>query len=37
MKLEEIAAVAGATLSTAKSRLYRGLEALRRSIKGGRG
>ena len=36
MKLEEIAAVAGVTLSTAKSRLYRGLEALRRAIEGGR-
>lgn len=36
MKLEEIAAVAGVTLSTAKSRLYRGLEAVRQLIEGGK-
>jgi RNA polymerase sigma-70 factor (ECF subfamily) len=32
LSLEEIAGVIGAPLSTIKSRLYRGLEALRRSI-----
>jgi RNA polymerase sigma-70 factor, ECF subfamily len=34
MALEEIAAVAGAPLSTVKSRLYRGLEALRGFLEG---
>jgi RNA polymerase sigma-70 factor (ECF subfamily) len=34
LSLDEIAAVIGAPLSTTKSRLYRGLEALRRSIGG---
>ena len=33
MKLEEIAETTGAPLSTVKSRLRRGLEALRRSIR----
>jgi len=36
MSLEEIATVAGAPLSTVKSRIYRGLSALERSWKGAR-
>ncbi len=32
--LEEIAAISGAPLSTVKSRLYRGLDALRRALEG---
>ncbi len=34
MKLEEIAEVAGAPLSTVKSRVQRGLECLRRQMAG---
>ena len=33
LNLDEIAAVVGAPLSTVKSRLYRGLEALRNLLK----
>ena len=35
MQLEEIAAVLGSPLSTVKSRLYRGLEAMRTAMAGG--
>ncbi|MGB2639807.1 MAG: sigma factor-like helix-turn-helix DNA-binding protein, partial [Candidatus Acidiferrum sp.] len=35
LALEEIAGVLAAPLSTVKSRLYRGLEALRGALKGG--
>jgi RNA polymerase sigma-70 factor (ECF subfamily) len=36
MSLEEIASVTGAPMSTVKSRIYRGLSALERSLKGAR-
>ena len=36
LKLEEIAGVVGAPISTVKSRLYRGLEAIRQALRGGR-
>jgi RNA polymerase sigma-70 factor (ECF subfamily) len=36
LKLEEIAGVVGAPVSTVKSRLYRGLEAIRQALQGGR-
>src|SRR5579859_792604 len=35
MQLDEIAGVTGAPISTVKSRLYRGLEALKQSMQGG--
>ncbi|HYX67836.1 MAG TPA: sigma-70 family RNA polymerase sigma factor [Terriglobales bacterium] len=35
LKLEEIASVVGAPVSTVKSRLYRGLEAIRQALQGG--
>lgn len=36
LKLEEIAGVVDAPVSTVKSRLYRGLEAIRQALQGGR-
>jgi len=36
LKLEEIADVVDAPVSTVKSRLYRGLEAIRQALQGGR-
>jgi RNA polymerase sigma-70 factor (ECF subfamily) len=36
MALEEITVIVGAPLSTIKSRLYRGLESMRKEIEGAR-
>jgi RNA polymerase sigma-70 factor (ECF subfamily) len=36
LKLDEIADVVGVPVSTVKSRLYRGLEAIRQALQGGR-
>ena len=36
MKLEEIASITGTPISTVKSRLYRGIEALREMLPEGR-
>jgi RNA polymerase sigma-70 factor (ECF subfamily) len=35
MQLDEIAGVTGAPISTVKSRLYRGLDALKSAMQGG--
>jgi DNA-directed RNA polymerase specialized sigma24 family protein len=35
MQLDEIAGVTGAPISTVKSRLYRGLEAMKTTMQGG--
>jgi len=35
MQLDEIAGVTGAPISTVKSRLYRGLDALKITMRGG--